>query len=229
MENVKEELKSLAETFSLKFKRMWLSYTMLPPRKLVICIFLLGCPLPEYQKFGSDRSIEQRFENLQMFVESEFFKERALQYKSHERSGGTIVHKPFLAQQTHISNIKETGLREEVEAIFEELDQHIKGKAMAVVSETVRDDKRELVLKHEWIHLLLEENGISFQKSGKGWEWDEGLVTYLTEREKIHTVKEREKKAENIHSQYALKWERILGDCETPDERLAKIKEKLGR
>lgn len=37
------------------------------------------------------------------------------------------------------------------------------------------------VLRHEWIHILLNENNLRFRKLGKNiyWKYNEGLVTYL--------------------------------------------------
>ncbi|NIQ06146.1 MAG: hypothetical protein GWO20_10600 [Candidatus Korarchaeota archaeon] len=222
MEGVKADLKSIAENFSLTFKEKWFSYATLPPRKLVICLFLLGCPLPEYQKLGSGRSIEQRFENLQTFVESTFFQERTRKYKHHERSGGTIVHKSCLAYRKHLPRIEDARLREEVESIFEKVAQHMSGEVIAVLCETMNEKMSKHVLKHEWGHVLLEKNDISFQKQGKSWRWDEGLVTYMTQYPSPPWGRRGD-----AHSQYAQKWKKLLENCETPTERLAKIKEQL--
>ena len=80
---------------------------------------------------------------------------------------------------------------------------------------------------HEWIHVLLMDNGIFFQAQGKDWRLDEGLVTYMMaflEKEELDpkSTKGLQDKLTKYHKallEAAHRWWELLHSKGTPKER----------
>jgi hypothetical protein len=214
--DVKKNIERIAKELSFKFSDNFFNLHFLPNRYLIIYNYVVGCPEKRYIKYG--KNLKSRLKNFKKFISSRDFKAELKEFHATVFSKGLLEKYP--------------------EGKFKELDE-LK-KLIAPISQfTVlikfpsqkQIETFKLALFHEWLHVLLLKNNISFQKRGKSWEWDEGLVTYLENyfvyREKVEEkLRKYLKAAKNEflkkYLKFGLKWAKIL-----KGKKRLKIKEEI--
>jgi len=243
VEDVKEKIKRLAEEFSLKFGPEMFKAAVISKEDYVKLIFILGCPMDPYMKFGKTR--EERIRNYNAFVRSKEFSEEA------KRASGTVVEKKYFNRL--LEKMEEKKVKKEFERILEKIG--LEGSTpVAILTEPENEEESKLVfgevLFHEWIHVLLRHNEIDFKKTediGASENYEEGLVSYMqifltTQdkdfkqriRDKLKKVKaELDAKGEKLDEytedvfDKTLFWNDLLKDKKTPEERRKAIEKAM--
>ena len=229
-QNIKSQLKKLANEFNLKWDIKWFGYLWISKREEILKEYAGACPDPIYEKYG--RTAVKRIKDISNFVNSTDFKECVKRY------GGQVASKSGLdINNKNYKSIKDQQLRKELLGLNLKIKRGLrKNKYLALItSSKIKKEVESLkthILRHEWIHILINENNISFRKFGKNyWKYNEGLVTYF-ENYLDRTLQKLEIKLdeENYPMQrdyflYGLKFREQLKDCKTSPQRKNKILE----
>ena len=228
MKNVKSQIKKIARDFNLKFESEWFQYMWIPIKQEILTEYIGDCPDPAYKKYG--KSPKERIKNIDKFVNSKDFK------KCLKRFGGQVADKKDWKQEKNwINQIKNDKIRKELLKLHYRIKKKFaKTNKLALLSIPHNQKQKEWQLKnclrHEWIHILLEQNKISFQKlNKKHWKYDEGLVTYLeffADRKLKNLEKMRDKEDYPMEKQYyvyGIRFRGILENKKTPKERKQEI------
>ncbi len=189
-------------------------------------LYLSTCPDPLFKKFGT--TIKQRVENVETFFKSKEFKVLL------KKPGGSVLTKRELNRGLNYSKkIKDKKIRSDYYKIYKKIRRVLKNSHVALLARL--KSKREMkftfniILFHEWIHVLLIKNRIYFQNIKKSyWELDEGLTTYLENfaNNKIDRIKKGLPGLNGLSKIYysnAKKWHNILKNAKTPKERKKRI------
>ncbi len=172
---IKKELLALSKKLGLKFNSNWFKLVWITKEQEILTEYLSDCKDGIYQKYGIN--INQRLQNLEKFYNSKDYKNCIKRY------GGQVFNKKSIpGLRFLISNIIKN---EQILDILNDLLFRIK-KAnkfgfdkIALLTETKKEKELDIlcykILRHEWIHVLLEENRIRF----KDWRYNEGLITYF--------------------------------------------------
>ena len=236
MENkIKFQIKNVAKSFDLKFKPEWFRFKWIPIKYHILTEYIGDCPDPIYEKYGKTKV--QRIKNIEKFISSKDFK------KCLKRFGGQVLEKKGIKEDKKLINqITNKSLKKDLlnfnSKLGKEFDEE---KKLALLSITNNKKQKEWqlknCLKHEWIHILLENNEILFQKiNKKHWKYDEGLVTYMEvfidqKTDKLEKMRDKEDyPMEKQYYIYGIIFREILKDKKTPKERkqeIIKLMEKL--
>jgi len=226
IEEIRRNIQELAKNFDLKYKKELYKVTFLTSEEFTILQFLIGCPEPLYVKFG--KNIQERMKNIDRFLDSRDFIKL-----SKEKIGGSVLDsKDIINFHKNISNLKDYWIKNKCKKILRKIKSSVT-KMVVVVTTTKNERQRKflfnIVLFHEWIHILLFSNKIRSIKP-KQWVLDEGLTTYLQiffENKKTNIskiIKKRLKIAKKdslyrIYARNALKFNKILKNKKDPIER----------
>jgi len=219
---IKQQLQKLAGAFDLKCNVKWFDFMFISKKHNILMEYIGQCPDLIYNKFG--KNSEARVRNIQAFINSGEFK------KCLRRFRGQVITKKGLEQIWKLSNkIENSGLRKELQILYKKIN--LKNKDYIVLLTKTADKKQHnllmtRILRHEWIHVLLEKNKIYFQKKNKkDWKYDEGFVTYCEAflDNNLYLLEAISKRIKYpMEKQYyvcAIKFKRILHDKNSPVER----------
>jgi len=223
----KADLRRLARDFDLQYSTRNLNLILLSRREGLMRNYLSWAP--HFNRFG--KIAEERVGNIDEFFKSEEFRRW--------RWGGTVVTKKELdAELRMIPEIKNREIGERYLTLYRRFEGAIKsGDYLTLLLECRGKNRRHTiltrVLRHEWMHILLEENRIHFSDlGGDCWLVDEGLVTYMEAYldGKRGRLNQRLSVTKNPwgrkYLQHALKWKNILEDEETPYRRYRVIRDR---
>lgn len=226
--NIKQKLKEIAVDFDLNFApKDKFKMLVLTRRDIVIRVFLCGCPDPIMVKHGSKQK-EKISENLVRYLKTEDYRKEANGLQ------GCVISKEALKEELKlIDKIPDEKIKKEVEGIYSKIKKKIgKSDRLSLISDCKKEEseQRDEIILHEFIHELLENNEIS----PKSWKWNEGLVTYITNRAigKLYRFEKSELEQHpmwKIYANYTRKWMKILEDKESPEERKKSILDKIRR
>jgi hypothetical protein len=168
-------IRQVAQEFGLEYRPE--SYSILFVSKRESCLRnYLAAPL--YSEFGATEA--ERVQNLEKFLNSPLY---AAVTRPGSTEGCVMTREELEDERAVIAQIANPSLRAEYEALYDKLACYMQGRFLTLLSwpETEWESQEGLAytVLHEWLHVLLMDNGIFFQDQGKSWEWDEGLVTYL--------------------------------------------------
>jgi len=227
--DIKKKLKEIAREFDLKYEsKNKFKSLVLTKREIVIRVFLCGCPDPLMVKYGN-KIKNQRGKNLIKYLNTEDYK------KEVDNPQGCVVSREELKTELNlISGIPDIKLKRETEKIYSKIKRKMgKSDRLTLIwkpsKEEEQSEQRSEILLHEFIHELLEDNGIRL----KSWKWNEGLVTYITNQavEKLYRFKEEPKLKQhpmwNIYATYTRKWIKLLEKVDNPKKRKQAILKKV--
>ena len=222
---IKNQLKKIAQDFGLKYNSNWFNVLWISKRHEILTEYVGICPDPIYQKYG--KTAEQRIKNIDKFVNSADFKECVKRY------GGQVVTRRGLEIiEKNYKKIKNLKLKKELLKLNKKIKDNLgKNKCLALLTRSKIKSEEEkiktIILRHEWIHILIDENNLGFEELGKNiyWKYNEGLVTYF-ENYLDKTLKKLEMKLdrerypmEKYYYLYGLKFRELMKNKKTPKER----------
>lgn len=221
---IKNQIRKLAKDFGLKYDTTWFDLMWIPTRAEILSEYIGGCPDPLYAKYGKTPS--QKIANITRFVNSKDFKSCLKRY------GGQAASKSGIIQEVKFTKkIKDKWLKEEMLEFYKKLALKL-SKASHVALLTIPKNKKEkswlmkFILRHEWIHILLQKNEVHFQDIKKSyWVYDEGINEYMgayldNTLPKLEKFRDKEKyPLEKQNWIYALKFRTLFENCKTPKER----------
>lgn len=221
---IKSQINNLAKEYNLNYKSEWFEFLWVSKREEILKEYTGTCPDPIYLKYGKTSS--ERIKNIDMFVNSIDFQ------KCIKRYGGQVASKDCLnINEMKFKRITNKIIRKELLNLNNKIKKKCrKNDYLALITKT--KIKKELnwiyknCIRHEWIHILLENNKIYFQSlSNKYWPYDEGINQYfgafldnnLTKLEKFRDMEAYplEKKSWD----YAIKFRKLLRNNNSPSER----------
>ena len=230
LESARRLVRQVAQEFGLEYRPESYSFLFVSKRESCLRNYLAA---PMYSEFGATEA--ERVQNLEKFLNSPL-------YTAVTRPGSTegcvMTREELEDERAVVAQIANPSLRAEYEALYNKLACHMQGRFLTLLSwpetEWESHEGLEYTVLHEWLHVLLMDNGIFFQDRGKSWEWDEGLVTYLMAflgKEDLDgpgkyappAVAEIEDKSYKA----ARRWQEILKDKQTPEERRSAILREL--
>lgn len=219
------EIKNLAKDFDLKYKKELYNHLYISTEELIIKDFFGNCPDPEYIKYGNCDT-KNVAKNFQKFYNSKSFQERLKKLQ-----GGCVTHKEWLNfEKKLIKKIPNKKLRNKVIKLYQKLGEKMgKNSSLALIDKNSSKHSKRETLLHEYIHILNNSNNVS----PKSFEWNEGLVTYMTcfglgrKSQLEQRPKETSNKMWNIYLKYGHKWALLLKKTKTPKERKEIILIKL--
>jgi len=222
---MKERLKQLAKAFDLKFNENWFNYIWISKEENTLLEYMWMCPDPIFVKYGE--TSYERTKHIENFLDSGDFKECL------HRFGGQAINKDTFMKYfpSRISNIENGKVRSSLSKIYKKIIKSM-GKSARIAILTKSSIKPEIerlkdfVLFHEWIHILVNENGLKFPHEIKdNWKYNEGLVTYLQEfyAGKLNELEENVRKTrydfQKQYYIYALKFRQLLKNTNNPRKR----------
>lgn len=222
-QETKLRIKKLAKDFGMKYNSKIFNMNLVSKKDLLLLKYISTCPELVLVKYGKD--VKTRIKNLDKFLKSKDFKIQS------KKSGGSI----FLISEVK-KNFKMVK-NEQIQKIPKLLKNKTLGNRWAIViSKTTKRELKflfDMILFHEWVHVLLSDNKIYFQKIKKSyWKYDEGLTTYMCNfsdgsLNKLAERYEREKNNKNsllkIYLKNALIFSKLLDKCNRGKERKIKI------
>lgn len=231
---IKSQIKKIAKEFDLKYKAEWFNIMWISKRQEILTEFIGDCPDPLYNKYG--KSLEQRIRNLNKFVNSKDF------LNCLKRFGGQVAEKRTLKKEENwYKKIQNKKIRLELLKLNAKIKTKLKKtNQIALLTKTnIKKEKDWLgkyILRHEWIHILLHKNKVSFQEVHKKyWSYDEGINEYLgayLDRTLNKLEKFRDKETYPMEKKnwvYAIKFRELLKNKTTSKQRKETIKELVKR
>ena len=225
MSNELEKLKKLAKEFDLKFNKKWFKYILISKRENILIEYIWMCPDPVYTKYGKSPPV--RIKNVVKFVNSKEFQDIIKRY------GGQVIKKKSFDEYffKRINKIKDIEIKGEYLRIYNKIKKALgNSNQLAILTKTSKKQEKEnlrkLILLHEWIHVLLDENSLNIENN---WKYNEGLVTYLQEflGGRLNMLESNVKKIDyNFEKQYfiyAIKFRELLKNIKESRQRKKKI------
>lgn len=172
-DKVLDELKKVSQKIKLDFNKEWFKLVWITKEQEILTEYLGGCPESVYEKYG--HKISERVKNLDKFYNSKGYSECKIRY------GGQVISKKSFSEFRNFISLTDN---EKIKKILLDFCHRVEkniGKAdrIAVLTETnIKTEKDNLVnsiLRHEWVHVLLDENDMH----SNNWKYNEGLVTYF--------------------------------------------------
>jgi hypothetical protein len=175
-------VKGVAEHFGLGFDKSDYNYLFVSSEQKTLLDFLGGCPAPPHDKWD----VENRSQYVHEFIESSDFIEyvKGLTFGGNAMMSGvrhTLRKLPDCSDYPDWVN----DLKDRFDSQENNVDTPT---ALLFTSDgfSVSSKRLEILLIHEWMHLLFFKNSIEFQKvypSEKDiWLYDEGLATWVEGR-----------------------------------------------
>lgn len=168
-----KELKKVSLKINLDFDKKWFKLVWITKEQEILTEYLSDCRDPIYEKYG--HKISERINNLDKFYNSRDYKKCIIRY------GGQVISKKSLpGWKFIIEGFENKKLKETLLDFCNKVDKNIDhlDKIAALTETKIKSEKEILIyqiLRHEWIHILLEKNEIR----SNNWKHNEGLVTYL--------------------------------------------------
>lgn len=231
---IKPQIKKIAKEFDLKYKAEWFEYIWISKRQEILTEYIGDCPDPIYNKYG--KTAEQRTKNLNKFVNSKDF------LKCLKRFGGQVAEKRTLKKEENLyEKIQDKKIKSELLRFHARIKKSLKktNQIALLTKSNIKKEKDWLgkdTLRHEWIHILLYQNKISFQEIRKEyWTYDEGLNEYLAafvDGNLLELEKFRDKETYPLEKKnwvYAIKFRELLKNKITPRQRKETIRSLIKR
>ena len=235
-QKIKSKIKRLSKEFNFHYKSEWFKHLWISKKENILTEYIWMCPDPVYTKYGKIPS--ERIDNIKKFIDSDEFQSLTNRY------GGQVIERKSFNQffLKRINSIKDKKIMKECSKIYKKIKNAIRGRAnIAILTKTSKKKEEEFVTKfilmHEWIHILLFKNKISFKKyNGKYWQYDEGLCTFCegflgNSLDKLEDKAEKMKyPMEKQYYIYAIKFRDLLKNEREPEKRkkiILKLKDKL--
>lgn len=218
----RRDIQRIAREFDLDYREESYRSILLTKREIILGTYLV---VPVLEKYGA--SPAERAGNAEEFVRSSDFAKRIAPGKL----PGRVINRDNLkVERAVIPKIGDPGLRAEYASLYEKLGRHLQGPYLTLLSAPETDTERQQALEnavHEFLHVLLWDNDITFQKRpvAKGWEWDEGLATYLTAFLGLEDL-DAPSRLGPLYERYlewGRRWRELLRDKRTPEERKSAI------
>lgn len=227
--DARRPLKQVAKEFDLKFnQKSKFKFLVLTKREIIICNFLAGSPDPIYVKYGN-KNKKKISANLIKYLQTEDYKKDA-----NNPQACIISQKGLERQIKFVSRISDKKIRKEAEVFYNKIKKKIgKAKRLTLIwkpsKEEEKNQQREEIVLHEFVHELIGDNKIR----PKSWEWNEGLVTYIT-----NFATNKHKKFEdspplgtskmwNTYARYTHRWAKLLKNVKNSKERKQIILKKI--
>jgi len=225
----KELLKNVAKAFDLNLDYAGgFKYLVLTKREIIIRNFLSDCPDPVYVRYGN-RDKQNIGLNVEKYLDSEDYE------KEFQIPQGCVISERELEKElTFVPNIPFQNLKKEVETSYSKIKEHmgISKRLTLIWNPSEEESESEIpkeILLHEFVHELLESNGIL----PRSWKWNEGLVTYITNYVLgfLHRYKEEPKRVQQemwyTYQEYTRKWINLLEKESNPKKRKEIILDKI--
>lgn len=170
---VLEELKKASKILKLKFNKNWFKFVWITKEQEILTEYLSDCRDPIYEKYG--HKLSERIKNLGTFYDSKDYKKCII------RCGGQVISKnSFSRFRNFVKRIKNQEIKDILLDFCKRVEKNMQeaNKIAALTETSIEKEKEQLVyrvLRHEWIHILLEENHIR----SNNWKYNEGLVSYF--------------------------------------------------
>ena len=159
------KLKRLAEEFGMNFDIKIFKKNIVNEQDCLLLQFISGAPVNGFDNFGT--TLKQRAKNIDRFLASDM----SLYYN---RGDGLVVD---IAETLGvIKNIKNQKTKKRLLVLLNGFKTYA-GEAV-VLGKPEKTDKRKKisrVLYHEWIHVLVDYNKLTF----KDWKYNEAFTIYL--------------------------------------------------
>lgn len=226
------QIQQIAREFALEYRPESYRYLAVSREESLLRNYLAA---PMYAEFGTTKA--ERARRIREFLRSPLYAQ--LTGPGSIYAEGCVLTRDELEQEAAvIAEIPDPALRGECQALYEKLAHHMQGQFLTLfgfpqpeAARTHREFPRrvEYLVLHEWLHVLLWDNGVCFQAKGKSWEWDEGLVTYLmafSGEEDLNTHVDEASPTASLHRQYleaGRRWREILREKRSPDKRRSAI------
>ena len=217
------KLKRLAEEFDMKFDHKIFKKNIVSRQDCTLLQFITGSPVPpEFNKFGT--TLTQRAKNIEAFLSFDVSAYRWL-------GGGLVVD----IQETLevVKKIKNQKTKKRLLALLNSFKSYA-GEAVVVGDPAEQHQNRNFnrVLYHEWIHVLVEYNGLTF----KDWRYNEAFTVYLEHYLKTMDNKDMDdlrlmvkkashKKGYGQATRRMGRFIKLFSDKRTPKERMAALRE----
>jgi hypothetical protein len=224
--HIEKRLKNIAKNYNLKFN-FELRYLEMEIREIIIKNFIGDCPDPVYEKYRKKNN-GNLTKSLVDYLSSKDYED-----ESKIPQACVAIKKELGIELKKIDEIGDINLKQETKDIYSKIQEGIKNKERLTLVWKNRDknwdNQRNEIILHEFVHELLEHNGIR----PKDWKWNEGLVTYITKNElnKLYEIKKvsnwRYSGMWNIYVEYANKWKKTLERIDNPEQRKNLILNKI--
>lgn len=217
------KLKKLAKEFDMKFDARIFKKNFTSKQDCMLLQFITGSPHPlEFNKFGI--TLKQRAMNIEGFIASD----KSTYYNTGD---GLVVD---IAET--LGTIKNIGNQKTKKKLVLLLNGFKTYSGEAVVlgrpENALETKKINRVLYHEWIHVLVEYNKLTF----RDWRYNEAFTVYLEhylktmDNRDIESLKEDVRKASHKkgYGQVTRRMDRFIKlfeDKSTPEERMAALRE----
>jgi hypothetical protein len=182
MKEIKGKLQKIAKNISIKYNPYWFKYMWLSKRENILLEYLWMCPDPVYERYGKNSFV--RAKNIENFLSSREFEVELL-----HRFGGQVINKESFKRYfpNWIEEIENSMIKRDYLNIYNKIDKRLgKSEHIAILTKSDKESEKaklkSFVLFHEWIHILINKNNLTFSSSVRdNWKFNEGLVTYLQE------------------------------------------------
>jgi hypothetical protein len=202
IDEILEELKKFSLKTRLNFDKEWFKLAWITKEQEILTEYISDCRDPIYEKYG--HTVSERIKNLDDFYNSEGYSKCKIRY------GGQVISKQYPSRiKNLISKIKNEKIEGTLIDFCDRIEKNVgDSDKIAVLTETdIKTERENLInniLRHEWIHILLDKNRIHPNK----WEYNEGLVTYIEFylMNRLDTMEDYAKKQKNnFEKEYFLK------------------------
>jgi hypothetical protein len=171
---IRKELFKLSKDVGLNFSQNLFKMIWITKEQEILTEYLSDCKDKVYEKYG--KNINRRLQNLEKFYSSKDYK------KCIKRYGGQVFNKRSISDLKSLrNNIKNKQILDILNDLLFRIKKANNSRLdrIALLTETKKEKELQVlcykILRHEWIHILLEENKIRF----KDWRYNEGIVTYF--------------------------------------------------
>ena len=213
------KLKRLAMEFDMDYDKHIFKKNIVNKQDCALLQLITGSPIPlEFNKFGI--TLKQRAKNIDDFLSSD---------RSEYHGEGLVVD--IAETFGTIKNIKNQKTKKRLTLLLNSLDAY-SGEAVVLSRPENAVEKKNIagVLYHEWIHVLVEYNKLTF----RDWKYNEAFTVYLEHHLKtmdnkdIEDLKEMVKKPSHKKEYGAVtrrmdKFIKLFADKGTPEERMAAL------
>ena len=215
-----EKLKRLAEEFYMDFDANIFKKNIVSKQDCILLQFITGAPIPpEFNKFGI--TLKQRARNIDKFI----FSDMSLYY-----GDGLVVDIPETVKT--IKDIKNQKIKKKLLFLLKNFKKYSKEAVVLGRPKNIIEKKKfSGMLYHEWIHVLVEYNKLTFED----WKYNEAFTVYLEHYLKTMNNKDIEhlkfmvknashKKGYGMVTRCMGKFIKLFADKNTPETKMIAIR-----
>lgn len=225
---VLRKLKKLAEEFDMNFDISIFKKNIVSEQDCLLLQFISGAPVNGFDKFGT--ALKQRAKNIDRFLASDM----SVYYN---KGDGLVVN---IAEAFGvIKNIENPKTKKRLTILLNGFKAYC-GEAVVLGKPGKTSEREKMnsvrVLYHEWIHVLVDYNKLTF----KNWKYNEAFTIYLEHylktmdnRDLESLKKEVEEETSNMEHKkrydivtiYMGRFIKLFSDKRTPEDRMATLRE----